>query len=123
MKKELISYLFFTLYLLALVKPIYPVLDYMVNYDYIATQLCENRNKPILDCNGKCYVAKEINKTQNQSEQATIPIVEFEKYTFKNITLVLNPEIIVTTNKKVNCYYLEKSNELFLKTIFYPPIV
>lgn len=124
MKKELISYLFYTIYLLALIKPMYPVLDYMVNYNYIATQLCENINKPVLDCNGKCYVVNKIENTQNQSEHSLIPKVEFEKYTFKNLTLTLttNSEII-TFNRKTNFYYLEKNSEPFLDSIFQPPIV
>ena len=45
-----------------------PILDYAVNYDYISTQLCENRARPELRCNGKCYVKKEILKSsENQN--------------------------------------------------------
>jgi hypothetical protein len=37
-----------------------PILDYAVNYQYISTQLCENRDQPELRCNGKCYVKKKF---------------------------------------------------------------
>ncbi len=31
-----------------------------LNKKYIAAQLCENRDKPYLHCNGKCYFMKKI---------------------------------------------------------------
>lgn len=40
----------------------WPVLDYMANYDYIVNTLCENKDKPELKCNGKCHLSKELAK-------------------------------------------------------------
>jgi hypothetical protein len=31
-----------------------------LNRHYIATKLCENRNKPWLHCNGHCYLMKKL---------------------------------------------------------------
>ncbi len=45
-----------------LVKPVLPVVEYMVNYDYISKVLCENKAKPKLKCNGKCHLMKELAK-------------------------------------------------------------
>ncbi len=45
-----------------LTKPMWPVLDYMANYDYIVNTLCENKDKPELECNGKCHLSKELAK-------------------------------------------------------------
>lgn len=45
-----------------LAKPFWPVMDYMVNYDYIVNTLCENRDKPEMNCNGKCHLSKELAK-------------------------------------------------------------
>ena len=33
-----------------------------LNKKYIATTLCENRDKPLLHCEGKCYFMKKINQ-------------------------------------------------------------
>lgn len=41
-------------------KPLFPVVDYVVNYDYITKTLCENKMKPAQECNGKCYLMKEL---------------------------------------------------------------
>jgi hypothetical protein len=37
-----------------------------LNRNYIATKLCENRNKPWLHCDGKCYFAKKIKQAEDK---------------------------------------------------------
>ena len=49
-------------------KPILPVIDYIVNYDYISNVLCENKAKPAMQCNGKCYLIKELAKASNDDK-------------------------------------------------------
>lgn len=36
-----------------------------LNRNYIATKLCENRDKPWLHCNGHCYFMKKIKQVQD----------------------------------------------------------
>lgn len=61
-----------------------PYLNYIVNYNYIATELCENKNKPQVHCNGKCHVQKEIKKLVDEESQpdktpATFKIIVFQE--------------------------------------------
>jgi hypothetical protein len=44
-------------------------LDFEIRRDYIVANLCENRNRPQLNCNGKCYLAKRIAETKKQEER------------------------------------------------------
>jgi hypothetical protein len=37
-----------------------------LNRNYIATRLCENRNKPWLHCNGKCYLMKKLKQAEEK---------------------------------------------------------
>jgi hypothetical protein len=39
-----------------------------LNRNYIATHLCENRDKPWLHCNGKCYFMKKIRLAQEKEK-------------------------------------------------------
>ena len=39
-------------------------IDYTVNQSYIANTLCENKAKPQLRCNGKCYLKKQLAKAE-----------------------------------------------------------
>lgn len=82
MKNQFFGIFFYLLYLLAMVRPLVPIIEYYANYDYIATVLCENRDKPSLECNGKCYLEKQIKKANhdNHDHKSTIPQIDFEKY-------------------------------------------
>jgi hypothetical protein len=48
--------------IIMLTKPLWPVVEYVVNYDYIVNTLCENIDKPEMQCNGKCHLTKELAK-------------------------------------------------------------
>lgn len=52
-----------------LLKPLWPVVEYVVNYDYIIENLCENRDKPMLNCDGKCFLAKQLAKEMDKKEK------------------------------------------------------
>ncbi|WP_298148660.1 hypothetical protein [Flavobacterium sp.] len=56
--------------ILFLLKPVFPLFTYILNYQYIVENLCVNREKPQLSCNGKCHLAKEIAK-EVDSEQSS----------------------------------------------------
>ncbi len=41
---------------------------YELNKEYIAQNLCVNKDKPELQCNGKCYLKKQLDKTDQNSK-------------------------------------------------------
>lgn len=59
--------------------------DFYLNQEYIAAELCENKDKPILKCNGKCQLMKSLEKDserqqEHQGHQSKIEIfLYFEK--------------------------------------------
>ncbi|MGB5555970.1 MAG: hypothetical protein WBM83_15045, partial [Flavobacteriaceae bacterium] len=52
-----------------LLKPLWPIAEYIMNYDYIVNVLCENKDKPQLKCNGTCYLAKQLAKETGDQEK------------------------------------------------------
>jgi len=40
-----------------------------MNQKYIATTLCENRDKPEMHCNGKCYLAKKLKQAEEKEKR------------------------------------------------------
>jgi hypothetical protein len=50
-------------------KPLWPLAEYVMNYEYIATVLCENREVPEMQCNGKCYLSKMLAQQQAQDQE------------------------------------------------------
>ncbi len=43
---------------------------FKLNQTYIAAKLCENRNKPLFHCNGKCYLMKKIRQAEEKQNNA-----------------------------------------------------
>jgi hypothetical protein len=48
---------------------------FKLNQSYITAKLCENRDKPLLHCNGKCYLMKKIK--QACSRMVVLSIISF----------------------------------------------
>jgi hypothetical protein len=48
------------------------------NRDYVARELCVNRDKPQLHCNGKCYLIKKLKQAQDKEEQETRQIQKIQ---------------------------------------------
>ena len=47
-------------------------LDYQLRKDFIVRNYCINKNRPEMNCDGKCYLARQIKKAQeNDEKQAT----------------------------------------------------
>lgn len=43
---------------------------YRVNQDYIAKNLCENRDKPMLNCKGQCFLAKQLKAAEEKEQKS-----------------------------------------------------
>lgn len=41
-----------------------------LNRGYIADNLCENRDKPLLHCDGQCYLAKKLKEADDQQKKS-----------------------------------------------------
>jgi len=115
----------FIVALILLLKPVLPVFDYVVNYDYIANELCENKAKPELACNGKCHLVEELAKASEDeiptSEKKTLhqetEVLFYQSvfsFTFHNDELFYDvaPETIYN-----NLY-----SHLTVVSVFHPPI-
>ncbi len=127
MKHTTLGILFSFLYLLAMIKPIYPVIDYIVNYNYIRTELCENRDKPEMHCNGKCYLKKQLKKAHSQpysnAPETTLPSGLFKDYPISTLDFFSfafkNNSTDVTQN--TDFHYLRHYKYNFTQDIFHPP--
>ena len=56
--------------------------EYVLDYDYIATVLCINKENPELKCNGKCYLKDQLSKANNSGgkDNQSEPKIEFKKF-------------------------------------------
>lgn len=61
-----------------MLKPVFPMLVYWYDYEYISQELCENIDKPELACNGKCHLVKELNKAKDNPFSSAKKLVVFD---------------------------------------------
>jgi hypothetical protein len=106
-------------------KPILPVVDYVVNYEYISKVLCENKAKPMMHCNGKCHLMKELAKaaeTENpkSSDKKYFSPLE-EVLFFKEIKSFSIVSLGFLNQLKINTYYLNLYSFLSMNSEFHPP--
>jgi len=102
-----------------------------INQQEIIRLSCENKNRPELKCNGKCYLAKQLRKadfdlaerkTKQESQLTLIKQLELENLylpaTF-NLSEVVAPEI---SDKTLAIPYFCPKSRAHLSAIYHPPI-
>lgn len=93
---------------------------YTLDVESFIEQLCENKDKPQLQCNGKCYLSKITEDTSSEKEQ-TIPVLEWDQLVFCQTELKGNDQIAIEVLERVDFYYLIPSTEGYFHSIFHPP--
>ncbi|MCS4303062.1 hypothetical protein [Chryseobacterium sp. BIGb0232] len=105
------------------IRPVLPLVNYAVNYDYIVQNLCENREIPQSTCKGKCYVEKELAKTERQSNSSqTVKIAGLDVFISNEILFCSNktePEPLAEAPD--SDYFDSYSSDYFFR-IFHPPL-
>ena len=115
----------FLLALFMLLKPALPVIDYVVNYEYISTVLCVNKAKPKLQCNGKCHLMKELAKSSENespiSSDKKIASQQFEVLFLEEIKSFKIAAIYFCKTQKTNSNYSNLYFRLNSISVFHPP--
>lgn len=91
-----------------------------MNKDYIAQNLCINKDKPWLHCNGKCFLMRKIaeaeKKQQNQEKQV-------QKDLYQQVMLVSVFKFEFLENKTIKTFTFYADEKVFSTptSIFHPP--
>lgn len=111
LSKMAVAPLLLSVFVIALCKPFYPLVEYSLNKSYIAQTLCENKYRPQLQCEGKCHLAKEIAKAHAAGERESKPVSP--KTNFDHECSYLNTPVACTN-------HLQNLNALFTLTSVMP---
>ncbi len=95
---------------------------YELNKEYIATTLCENRAKPKMQCNGKCYLSKKIQAQEKQDQELPSLLKGIEEVTlfYQNIQISFCKTVYIF-QQAASTFYLLKKYASPLDCIFQPP--
>lgn len=113
LKKTIFIYLFPLLYVFATVKPYLPIFNYIANYTYYKTVLCENKEIKEMKCNGKCQLMKEMqlqNAPSKSVDDLIVPPIDFSKYPVTTTNVVMD-SILFTCCRYKNTIYKYNYNQ------------
>jgi hypothetical protein len=114
--------------LLIFIQPLSKVwifVSFKINQDYIAKNLCENRAKPILKCNGKCQLMKKLKQAEKEEEKQ-IPQTIKEKlevlYCHNQANFNVSQKLDFEIKKQSFFGYKFQNYSSYQSIIFRPPI-
>lgn len=113
--KTLITFLI-CFYMLVNIKPVVCLAMYEINFEYIATVLCINKDRTDLpkSCDGMCQLSKEIEEKEKQDRLSN----SHDNLLPHDITFQLN--ILLQNTERIFCSNLIKTPE-FNPVTFTPP--
>lgn len=84
-------------------------LDFELRKEFIIKNLCENRFKPQLHCDGKCYLAKQLHKAAednaaNEAQKQGENIKKVLEEVFESSTDELIPPIFLSYTSSTACF-------------------
>ncbi|MBL7815413.1 MAG: hypothetical protein JNL70_10390 [Saprospiraceae bacterium] len=128
--KRLLSALLIATILLQTCSTIAVVVSFKINQDYISTYLCVNRDKPQLQCNGKCVLMQrmqqEINNLNEHDRQNVKHIIEHEVLLFcENVPFIdiFNKPQSLSKKLTINDFEHLSKSQLLYDSFFHPPTV
>jgi hypothetical protein len=95
-----------------------------LNHKYIAENLCINRTRPWLHCNGKCYFMRKIKQAEEneKKQQAKDNLTRLEVSFFQeSYQIAFIEPVILETHKSTFPHYTYLYTSRYLTTIFRPP--
>lgn len=95
--------------------------DYAFDYKKYATELCINRDNPMLNCNGKCQLAQALNS--DKTEHPNAPLEKITEIIFTIVNHIINDNIVYKLAKKHGQFYYQNNYDyLTTNKVFHPPI-
>ncbi len=124
MKKILVILLTLLVFIQPLSK-VWIFVSFKINQDYISKNLCENRAKPILKCNGKCQLMKKL-KLADKDEEKQTPQTIKEKlellYCHNQANFNVSQKFDFEVKNQSFFGYKFQDYSSFQSTLFRPPI-
>ncbi len=97
------------------------LLDYKLNENYIASTLCENKDKPACCCHGKCFLKKQLQKDEGNDKNTSSNTKDKFDVSLFCETSNQNEFSEFNFTKKFSDNYLLKNSSAFISSVFHPP--
>ena len=97
------------------------VIEYNINKDYIAKNLCENRKLPKMHCNGKCQLMKRLAEEEKQNSPSNTGKIKSIEVLFSDAIEVPSIASLPEVSKKTFAHYSFSSCIAPIHSVFHPP--
>lgn len=95
---------------------------YYTNKGYVAAALCENKDKPQMRCQGKCFLKKELKQAENESGKSKKSYEQQELILAMPVLPAALPAVFREAVEKPEILFRNSHyRHLFLSKVFHPP--
>ena len=122
MFRKFTTILFVFLYLISMLRPIAPFVEYAINYDYISKILCINKDNIEMNCKGKCQLMQKLEEQQEKDHKSLR--IHLEEYPI-GFVKILHLNVKKFEDKTLVKYqkYTNEYSYLYSYNVFHPPII
>jgi hypothetical protein len=95
---------------------------FQLNKEYISNVLCINKDKPALQCNGKCYFSKKLKSQEEKESNAPSQIKAVETVLFcdhHSLAIPINSQYQIVD---LNSEYFLNNYLVYQSSVFHPPL-
>lgn len=99
-------------------------INYQIKKTEITRKYCENKAKPMLNCNGKCHLAKQLakqEKQENSSSETNKFKLEIPDFTANILSPLIFSYPALSLDSNFNYHYSEFRSDSYLDETFHPP--
>ena len=131
MKRVIASFLL-VLFCAKFLYTVFWLVYFQINQREIIRLSCENKNRPALKCNGKCYLAKQLRKanfdletrkTKQENQINLLKQLSTEGYYLPSPATKAAVVTVVNLNHHSTVPYFALCSKGFLTSCFHPPTV
>ena len=126
----LFSILFISLLMSKLVYGLFWQVKFQLFQKEIIAIECENKDRPEMNCNGKCYLAKQFKKIDDDLEkkkeeknktESNLKNLKNSEYQHQILDFQFNPFEIDLNVQKSSFHFEEHYNFCYFTSVFHPP--
>lgn len=93
---------------------------YVLDLESFIEELCENKDRPELQCNGQCYLSK-MAAASTSNDQKSMPVLEWDQLVFYHTPIDTYEALIIDHFSRDKFYFLIASTTDYFHSIFHPP--
>lgn len=124
--KRIIAYFLFALLSVKMLLVPFVYLDFELRKEFIIKNLCENRFKPELHCDGQCYLAKQLHQVaeghaREEAQKQQDALKKITQEVFDELTFTFFPIQMTNSERAFYTYYLPPTPSDFVASLLRPP--